>query len=89
MRLIETLWLFSRLQHMARITIKYFPHFSLPFLLELCRRNSSSCTSVEDLAMHRVLAERVHRSFVGEEMTGVQGLLSEMVSAAVEASLAT
>ena len=54
-------------------------------MCDLCKNRTSSATSVEELAMHRAIAEHVRKNFSG--FGNIEKIQQEMVAAAIEVSL--
>ena len=54
-------------------------------LVDLCKERASGSSSIEDVAMHRVLAEQVRKTFSG--VRNIDAMQASMVAAAIETSL--
>ena len=56
-------------------------------IVDLCKQRAAASSSVEDMAMHRVLAELVRKAFSG--VRKIETVQTDMVTAAIETSLRT
>jgi len=54
-------------------------------LISLCKRRSQIATSVEEMAMHRAIAEEIKKTFASREQ--IEIIRSNMVDAAIEVNL--
>ena len=54
-------------------------------MVNLCRSRAEASTSIEDITMHRVLAEQVRKAFSG--VRNIESVQNSMVMAAIETSL--
>jgi hypothetical protein len=54
-------------------------------LINLCKRRSQIATSVEEMAMHRAIADEIKKTFASKEQ--IEVIRSNMVDAAIEVNL--
>ena len=54
-------------------------------LINLCKRRSQIATSVEEMAMHRTIADEIKKTFASKEQ--IEVIRSSMVDAAIEVNL--
>jgi len=69
------------------LMLKAQEHYAtfLSDMVDLCRGRAQASTSIEDITMHRVLAEQVRKAFSGAR--NIESVQNSMVTAAIETSL--
>ena len=84
------LYQFFLLKKSLLITCMYMKHIYIFInIIESCKQRAANSTSIEELAMHRVLSEHLFKIFNNNNANSVEILHNKMLSAALDVSLKT